>query len=87
MVDYLGVGPVRDTATKPDAAAALGAEGVRAVVAASPVPCVAIGGIHPDNLDPLRGTGITGFCVVSEICAADDPRRAARALRNQWDRA
>ncbi|GAA0298854.1 thiamine phosphate synthase [Kineococcus aurantiacus] len=87
VVDYLGVGPVRDTATKPDAAAALGAEGVRAVVAASPVPCVAIGGIHPDNLDPLRGTGITGFCVVSEICAADDPRRAARALRNQWDRA
>ncbi len=87
VVDVLGVGPVRDTATKPDAAAALGADGVRAVVAAAPVPCVAIGGIHPDNLDTLRHTGITGFCVVSEICEAADPERAARDLRAQWDRA
>lgn len=87
VVDHLGVGPVRETATKPDAAAALGADGVAAVVAASPVPCVAIGGIHPDNLDGLRGTGISGFCVVSEICGAADPERAARDLRAQWDRA
>ena len=85
VVDHLGVGPVRATTTKPDAAAPLGAEGVRAVVAAAPVPCVAIGGIHPDNLDTLRGTGITGFCVVSEICAAPDPEAAARSLRAQWD--
>ncbi|WP_432562345.1 thiamine phosphate synthase [Kineococcus sp. SYSU DK003] len=85
VVDYLGVGPVRDTATKPDAAAELGADGVRAVVAAAPVPCVAIGGIHPDNLDTLRGTGISGICVVSQICTADDPERAARELRRQWE--
>jgi thiamine-phosphate pyrophosphorylase len=84
VVDYLGVGPVRATATKPDAAAPLGPEGLRAVVAAAPVPCVAIGGIHPDNLDALRGTGIAGFCVVSEICAAPDPEAAARSLRAQW---
>lgn len=84
VVDYLGVGPVRATATKPDAAAPLGPEGLRAVVAAAPVPCVAIGGIHPDNLDALRGSGIAGFCVVSEVCAAADPEAAARALRAQW---
>lgn len=84
VVDHLGVGPVRATATKPDAAAALGADGVRRIVAAAPVPCVAIGGIHPDNLRALRGTGITGVCVVSEICAAADPERAARDLRRQW---
>ena len=84
VVDYLGVGPVRATATKPDAAAPLGPEGLRAVVAAAPVPCVAIGGIHPDNLDALRGTGIAGFCVVSEICAAPDPEAAARSLQAQW---
>jgi len=84
VVDHLGVGPVRDTATKPDAAAELGAEGVRRIVAESPVPCVAIGGIHPDNLNSLKDTGISGFCVVSEICTAADPERAARELLRLW---
>ncbi|WP_432523399.1 thiamine phosphate synthase [Kineococcus sp. SYSU DK006] len=83
-VDYLGVGPVHATATKPDAAAPLGAEGVRAVVAATELPCVAIGGINPATLDELRGTGLAGFCVVSAVCAAEDPERAARQLRAQW---
>ena len=84
VVDYLGVGPVWATPTKPDAAAPLGPEGLRAVVEASPVPCVAIGGIHPDTLDSLQGTGVAGFCVVSEICAAEDPEAAARELRRRW---
>lgn len=84
VVDYLGVGPVWATPTKPDAAAPLGPEGLATVVGASPVPCVAIGGIHPENLEQLHGTGIAGFCVVSEICAAEDPEGAARALRTRW---
>jgi thiamine-phosphate pyrophosphorylase len=84
VVDYLGVGPVWATPTKPDAAAPLGPDGLRTVVAASPVPCVAIGGVHADNLETLHGTGIAGFCVVSEICAAPDPEAAARALRARW---
>ena len=84
VVDYLGVGPVWATPTKPDAAAPLGPEGLATVVRASPVPCVAIGGIHPENLEQLRGRGIAGFCVVSEICAAEDPEVAARSLRTRW---
>nr|WP_240897319.1 thiamine phosphate synthase [Kineococcus vitellinus] len=84
-VDYLGVGPVHATATKPDAAAPLGAAGVRAVAAATDLPCVAIGGIHLDTLEELRGTGTAGVCVVSEVCAAEDPERAARELRARWD--
>jgi thiamine-phosphate pyrophosphorylase len=84
VVDYLGVGPVWATPTKPDAAAPLGPGGLATVVGVSPVPCVAIGGIHPENLEQLHGTGIAGFCVVSEICAAEDPQVAARSLRTRW---
>ncbi|WP_337059799.1 thiamine phosphate synthase [Kineococcus sp. G2] len=86
VVDHLGVGPVHATATKTDAAAPLGPEGVRAVVeAAAGTPCVAIGGIDARNLHELRGTGIAGFCVVSAVCAAPDPRAAAAELRARWD--
>ncbi len=44
-VDYLGVGPVFHTATKADAAPAMGLAGLAAVRAASSLPIVAIGGI------------------------------------------
>ena len=84
-VDYVGIGPVRDTTTKSDAAPQLGADGLAAVAAAARVPAVAIGGIHADNLPSLRPTGIAGFCVVSEICTAPDPAAAAQALRELWD--
>ncbi|WP_432492683.1 thiamine phosphate synthase [Kineococcus gypseus] len=85
VVDHLGVGPVHATPTKTDAAAPLGAGGVRAVVeAAAGTPCVAIGGIGAANLHELRGTGVAGVCVVSAVCAAPDPRAAASALRAAW---
>lgn len=84
LVDYVGIGPVRATPTKTDTAPALGADGIAAIAAAAPVPAVAIGGIHEDNLTSLRDTGIAGFCVVSEICCAPDPEAAARRLRELW---
>ncbi|WP_205708539.1 thiamine phosphate synthase [Kineococcus siccus] len=80
-LDYLGVGPVWATPTKPRAAAPLGPAGVAAVVAAAALPCVAIGGLHAGTVAALRDTGVAGFCVVSEICAAADPAAAARGLR------
>ncbi|WP_432486874.1 thiamine phosphate synthase [Kineococcus sp. SYSU DK018] len=86
VVDHLGVGPVHATGTKTDAAAPLGPDGVHAVVrAAAGTPCVAIGGLHAGNLHELRGTGVAGFCVVSAVCAAPDPRAAAAGLRARWD--
>jgi len=80
-VDYLGVGPVLATATKPDAAAALGLEATAAVVAATRLPCVAIGGIDALNAAEVRRTGVDGVAVVSAICAAADPAAAATRLR------
>lgn len=79
-VDHLGVGPVRATPTKPNAAAPLGFDGVREVVAAASVPTVAIGGITRADVAPLRSAGVDGVAVVSAVCAAPDPAAAARDL-------
>ena len=80
VVSYFGVGPVAATPTKPDAARALGLDGTAALVAASPLPCVAIGGISIANALAVRVTGVAGLAVVSAICAATDPEAAAAAL-------
>lgn len=82
VVDYLGVGPVFATATKPDHAAPLGLEGLaEAVRAARAVPCVAIGGVGLAQTADVIAAGARGVAVVSAICAAHDPEEAARALR------
>jgi thiamine-phosphate pyrophosphorylase len=79
-LDYLGVGPVQATATKPEAAAPLGLSGTAQLVAASPLPCLAIGGVGVANAAAVRATGVAGIAVVSAICAAADPAAAAAAL-------
>jgi thiamine-phosphate pyrophosphorylase len=80
VVDHLGLGPVFATATKPEAAAALGLDATAALCAATRLPCVAIGGIGPDNVTRVRATGVAGVAVVSAICAAEDPQAAAERL-------
>lgn len=79
-VDCLGVGPVFATATKSDAAPALGLDGLAAIRRAGGLPVVAIGGIGPAEVAAVRATGVEGVAVVSAIMAAADPRAAARAL-------
>lgn len=81
VVDYLGVGPVFATATKGDAAAPLGDEAIRRIVAGTDLPTVGIGGITAANAVRPRALGLGGVAVVSAICAAEDPAAAARALR------
>lgn len=84
---YLGVGPVFPTATKPDAAPALGLAGLAAVRAVSRHPLVAIGGIGAGNARQAVEAGADGVAVVSAICSADDPEAAARELRLAVDAA
>lgn len=85
-VDYLGVGVIRPTSTKPDHPPALGVEGFRAFVEASALPCVAIGGVGIDDTESLREAGAAGLAVVSALCAAPDPRAAATAFVRRWRR-
>jgi len=84
-IDYLGVGPVWGTATKVDAAPPGGVEQLRQIAAASPWPCVAIGGITLERLPEVRGAGAAGAAVVSAICGQPDVAAATRDLRAAWD--
>jgi thiamine-phosphate pyrophosphorylase len=80
-VDYLGAGPIFATATKLDAGAAQGLEGLARMLALAEVPVVAIGGVTPANAAAVMATGVAGLAVVSALCAAADPQAAARELR------
>jgi len=80
-VDYLGVGPVFATQTKPLAAPALGLGLTARLAAGTSLPCVAIGGIDTGNAAQVRATGVDGIAVVSAVCAAPNPEAAAAALR------
>jgi thiamine-phosphate pyrophosphorylase len=81
MIDYVGIGPVFDTPTKPDASAACGIGGLAALCARSLHPTVAIGGIQLHNAADVKRAGPGGIAVVSAICTAADPRLAALRLR------
>jgi thiamine-phosphate pyrophosphorylase len=86
-VDYLGVGPVFVTATKIDAAPPVGVEALAQVRAITHRAMVAIGGIGIKNARQAIHAGADGVALVSAICAADDPERAARELRQSIDAA
>lgn len=86
IVDYAGVGPVFATPTKPDHEKPLGFDGLARVVAACPVPTVAIGGLKQEHVRRVFAAGAQGVAVVSAICGKPDPRLAAHALREQIPR-
>lgn len=80
LVDYAGVGPVFGTPSKADATQPMGLSGTRRVVERLTVPSVAIGGITRDNAGDVMATGVVGISVISAICGADNPERAAAEL-------
>jgi thiamine-phosphate pyrophosphorylase len=77
--DYLSVGPVWATPTKPGRPAA-GLDYVRYAAANASIPWFAIGGIDSANLAGVRAAGAARVVVVRAIADAPDPEAAARAL-------
>lgn len=84
--DYLGVGPIFSTPTKPDAAPAWELDTLRRLRPQSKQLLVAIGGIGMANARAVMEAGADGIAVVSAICAAADPERAAQELRRAISR-
>ena len=80
-VDYVGISPVYGTPTKSDTAEPFGLEGLRRAVAMSAHPTVAIGGMNASTIAEVMQAGADGVAVVSAICSAPSPRKAAEELK------
>jgi thiamine-phosphate pyrophosphorylase len=75
--DYWGIGPWRASGTKRDAGAGLGAEGFgRLLRLAGSRPCLAIGGLRPEDVRDVVAAGGSGVAVVSGILGESDVQRA-----------
>lgn len=83
VVDYVGVGPVFATGTKPDHKPPIGFDGLARIVAASPVPTVAIGGVKTEHVEEIFAAGAEGLAVVSAICGRPDPQAAAKSIADE----
>jgi thiamine-phosphate pyrophosphorylase len=80
--DYLGVGPVYPTATKPEAEP-IARDYLRWAAKHVQVPWFAIGGINLENLDELLAAGVRRICVVSAILNAPDIAAACRQFKQR----
>ncbi len=80
--DYLVVGPVYETPTKPGRPA-VGTDLVSRAAARIPAefPWFAIGGINEETIEPVLDAGATRVVVVRAITEAADPPGAAARLR------
>ena len=87
VVDYIGIGPIFATSTKPDAAPAMGIDGFAAAAANCSLPNVAIGSVKEKDIQPLVNVGCQGIAVVSAICGQPDVKKAALELKAAWHRA
>jgi thiamine-phosphate pyrophosphorylase len=84
LVDYIGVGPIHETPTKPGRPA-VGLELIRYAAAHARVPFFAIGGLRASNLAEALDAGASRACVLRAIADAEDPQSAARELRDLLD--
>ncbi|MDO5454974.1 MAG: thiamine phosphate synthase, partial [Corynebacterium sp.] len=79
-LDYLGCGPFRATPTKDSGRTPIGLAGYPDLVAASPVPLIAIGDVTADDASDLAATGVDGVAVVRGLMDAADPAAYARRI-------
>ena len=79
-VDYLGSGAIFTSATKPGALH-ISFETLKNICKASSLPVAAIGGIGPENIRDLRGSGIKGAAISSGIFSADDVKARCVLLK------
>ena len=80
--DYIGVGPVFTTPTKTVPDPVLGLAAMGAILRASPLTTVAIGGIDAGNLSQVFAHGAVNFAVVRSVNRAHDPVAAIKALQS-----
>jgi thiamine-phosphate pyrophosphorylase len=82
-VDYIAVGPIWETPTKPGRPA-VGLELIAHAAEHARYPFFAIGGISPLNAEEVVRAGARRLCVVRAIRDAPHPEVAAEALRRSF---
>jgi thiamine-phosphate diphosphorylase len=78
--DYVGYGAVYETKTRANSVVC-GPAALTAATAASTLPVVAIGGLNPDNVEPLRESGLAGIAVASAVSPTRTCPGAVEAFR------
>lgn len=82
-IDYISVGPINETPTKPGRPA-VGLDLVRHAARTATLPFFAIGGIDTGNVAEVLAVGARRICVVRAIRDSADPARTAAALRRAF---
>ncbi len=80
--DYIAIGPVYATGTKPSAKPVT-LEYVRWAAKNVPIPWFPIGGINLQNLDEVLAAGARRICVVSAILNSKDVAKACRTFKDR----
>jgi len=78
--DYIGVGPIFKSPTKPRDFLP-GLEYAAAAVREIPIPKIAIAGIGPENVDKVRSVGILAIAVTAAVTGRENAAAAARELK------
>jgi thiamine-phosphate pyrophosphorylase len=81
--DYINIGPIYPTGTKPEHDVFLGPEALAQRAGQVTIPFTVMGGIKPENLNPVLKAGARKIAVVTAVTAADDIHEACKALREQ----
>lgn len=85
--DFLVAGSIFPTESHPERAP-LGLSGLAAIIAATDLAVLAIGGIEPDRVAEVVAAGAHGVCVIGAIARApnkDEATRLAESLRGALD--
>jgi thiamine-phosphate pyrophosphorylase len=83
LSDYLGISPIFSTNTKKDTVTEWGLDGLSKIRSLTKKPLVAIGNINLSNANAIIKAGADTIAVVSAICTADNPEKAAFKLKNE----
>jgi len=78
--DFVVFGPVFAPLSKGGYGPPCGRDGLAAACDAASIPVFALGGIAPDRVATLDGSGAVGVAVIGSVIGADDPARAIESL-------
>lgn len=84
--DYIGIGPIFATNTKPDADEATGIKYIDYVVKNLDIPFVCIGGIKLNNMDLLIEHKAMSLCMLTEIVSSEDIKAKCELLIKKMKR-